>query len=187
MKSRFIIMHLAPQQDDWAKWAIGAGIHPVCIAFSNFKPQFITDITISPDIENTHCPRTLTNMFRIWMTQDYPKSVEYAYLGGAAGSLAASEFLAFVRIWQHLPNVEQILKDPTGFQAPTKPDILFALSGALAAKATKKNAANFFSVVSKLGRDFSVLAVRDALRRDSGLMEVDQFTEWVVAHQDVVL
>lgn len=187
VKSRFFIMHLGCNQEDWALWAMKNGIDPVCISFTNYRPEFISNVEVSPDLQNLPCPRNMTEMFRCWMTHDYPKAAEHAYLAGRGGSVATSEFLAFARVWEHLPDVNKCLKDPDSFQVPTKPDILYALSGALAAKADKKNAANFFKACSRLGKDFSVLAVRDALRRDKSLLDVDQFTDWLVAHQDVIL
>lgn len=187
VKSRFVILHLGCNQEDWALHATKLGIHPVCISFTNWRPEFIIDIKISPDLENLHCPRTMTKMFQIWMTQNYPKQAEHPYLAGAAGSSAASEFLSFVRIWQDLPDINEVLAKPDSFKVPTKPDVMYALAGALSSRAGKKNATAFFKASARLGKDFSVLAVRDALRRDKSLLDVPQFTEWVVEHQDIFL
>lgn len=187
VKSRFVILHLGCSQGDWAIHASKIGIHPVCISFTNWRPEFIEDVKVSPDLENLHCPRTMTKMFMIWMTQNYPKQAEHPYLAGAAGPIAASEFLSFVRIWQDLPNIDDVLAKPDTFKVPTKPDVMYALAGALSSKACKKNAVAFFKASARLGKDFSVLAVRDALRRDKSLLDVPQFTDWVVEHQDIFL
>lgn len=187
VKSRFCILNLQPHQEDWAGWAVKNGIAPVCISFTNFKPEYLTDIKQSPDIENLHCPRTLTKMFQTWMGQDYPKRAEHAYLSGFAGNEVVADFLAFVRIWTELPDIDKALKDPNTLTVPNKPDVRYALAGALAARATVDNASAFYSCVQKLGVDFSIVAVRDALRRDRSLIKAPEFTSWVVENQDIIL
>jgi hypothetical protein len=187
VKSRCTIMNLEPSQQDWALWASNRGISPVCIAFTNWRPEFLTTIKQTPEIANLHCPRTMTTMFRIWQSGGYPKRAEHAYLAGAAGAEVAAEFLSFVRIWQELPDIDKCLADPTTMPKTEKPDIKFAMAGALSARADKKNAKAFYKCAEQLGPDFCVVAIRDALRRDNSLIHVPEFTDWVIKNQDIVL
>jgi hypothetical protein len=173
--------------DDWCKWALAQDWMPTeCIAFIRYRPSFLLDFRPTTNMTNSPSPRTVSKAFRQY-AKGIPRGCEYPLLEGAAGAGFAGEFLGFVRIFNSLPNPDMVLMNPKSYKVPTDAATLYALSGALAARANEENATRFFQAISRLPEEFSILSVRDALGRKEELANVRDFTNWVVEHQDVLL
>lgn len=187
VKSRFdTIVELETDLNDWCKWALKNDLPSECIAFIRFRPNFLVDFKPTPDITNSPCPRTVSKAFRMYQ-QGIPGGIEFTVLGGAGGPGFASEFMGFVKIHRSLPNPDVVLMDPENYKVPTDPATLYALSGALAARANEENAGRFFKAIGRLPQEFSITAVRDAFSRNEDLANVREFTEWVTNNQEVLL
>jgi hypothetical protein len=68
-----------------------------------------------------------------------PEGLEYELISGAAGEGFAAEFMGFLRIFESLPDLATILADPDNSPVPTEPSVLFAVVGALVARAERQN------------------------------------------------
>lgn len=181
VKSRFeTIVELDAHLDDWCSWAIDADIAPELIAFLRFQPDLLCKFTASADLTNSPVPRTWSHASEI-LSWNLPQSVQSAAIAGAVGEGAAAEFLAFVKIYRELPNVDQILIDPDHGEVPTAPATLYALSGALAHRATDQNfgrVARYTERMVQAGKaEFGVLLVRDALRRHPSVASTQAFVK----------
>ena len=111
---------------------------------------------------------------------------EYEYFKGTVGEGAAAEFSGFLKIARKLPNPDGILLHPETADVPTDPATCYALAGALAQRSTTNNFSKVITYVSRMAPEFSVLAVSMAVRRDDELTETQAFTQWSIAHQEVL-
>lgn len=181
VKSRFgAIVELEANLDDWCAWAIDANIAPELIAFLRFQPDLLCKFTASADLTNCPVPRTWHHAARI-LDLGLPQSIQAAAISGAVGEGAASEFLAFVRLYRELPSVDAIILDPDKGEIPTTPNVLYALSGALAHRTTEQNfgrVAKYIDRMVNAGRgEFGVLLVRDAIRRHPTITSTQAFVK----------
>jgi hypothetical protein len=112
--------------------------------------------------------------------------LEYDNFMGAVGEGAAAEFVGFLKIFRKLPNPDAVLLHPTTADVPSDPATLYALSGALSSRATVANFDRVTAYVERMPKEFSVLAVSMAVRRDAQLSNTAAFTQWAVKHQDVL-
>jgi len=184
VKSRFTsIIHLEPDIESWKVWALGHGVAPVVVAFLSFRPDLLNDFRPSADIHNSPCPRTWASLASL--VSDGLDSLPW--LAGAVGQAAAAEFLAFLAIWRDLPSIDGILLDPAGADVPSEPSALYAVSGALASAATVGNWARVMTYGARLPREFGVLLVRDAVRRDKGLQHTPEFVKWASDNADLLM
>jgi hypothetical protein len=115
-----------------------------------------------------------------------PSASEYECFKGAVGEGAAAEFVGFVRIYRKLPNPDSILLSPTTSEVPTDPATLYALSGALAERASNSNFDRVCTYAERMPPEFSVLTISYAARKKPELASTQAFTKWAVAHQDVL-
>lgn len=188
VKSRFAtIIEMETDLDDWCEWALAAGMPTELVAFIRFRPNFLVDWKPQHDIVNGPCPRTIAKAGELMLGNVIPPGHEFEVFAGAAGDGFASEFTGFLKIFRSLPNPDVVLMQPDKFEVPKDPATLYALSGALASRANEDNADRFFKAVSRLPGEFSVLSVRDALRREAALANVRSFIQWTVKNQDVML
>jgi hypothetical protein len=183
VKSRFAsIVELSPTIDDWCNWAIDHDVPPELIAFLRFSPDKLSAFTATTDLTNSPTPRTWAAAGRL-LSWNLAPSVRHELLAGAIGEGAAVELLAFLRLYAELPNIDQILIDPTSAQLPTTPAAAYAVCSALAHRTT---AANFERVAQYAQRlidaaraEFAVLLVRDALRRQPDIAQTSAFVRLV--------
>ena len=115
-----------------------------------------------------------------------PSEAEFETFKGAVGEGAAAEFVGFVRIYRKLPNPDAVLMNPTTADVPSDPATLYALSGALAERATENNFERVCQYSERMPADFSVLTVSYASRKKPELANTQAFNKWVLAHQDVL-
>jgi hypothetical protein len=179
VKSRFAsIVELVPDVDSWCQWALDHNVPPELIAFLRFKPDLLCAFTASNDLVNSPVPRTWSHAAKI-LDLGLPAGVQHAALAGAVGDAAATELLAFLRLYAQLPNIDQILLTPTTAPIPTAPASLYAVASALAYRANKGNfdrIAQYCTRLMSAHGEFAALCVRDCVRRQP---DVTQTTAYV--------
>ena len=187
VKSRFsAILELEVNVDDWVDWAIENDMPTELIAFIRFRPNLLHDFKPTADIINTPNPRTVANVGKI-MNAGLPQETEYEMISGAAGEGFAAEFLGFLKVYRDFPDIEKLIANPDSADVPDEPSTLFAVCGALSAKANKKNFGNIIKFTDRLPGEFQVLLIKDAIKRNKSLANSTEFSTWAIKHADVVL
>ncbi len=181
--NRFAHIYVEPDAEAWRAWAVGAGVHPLVVAFVAFRPNLLHDMT-ARDARSFPTPRTWETVAKF---VDAPDGIRFNATTSIIGEAAASEFEGFVRIFRSLPSLDSIIADPTGSMVPTDHGALYAVACGLSSRATQDNLANILTYVGRLPREFSVLTMVDAHRRDPGLSHTTAFGDWCRANQDITL
>ena len=183
LRNRETVLEFDTHLDDWTSWAIDNGVKPEVVAFIRFRPNLLHDF--DPQRDQNATPRSwVEGVSDVLGT--VPAEAEYECFKGAVGEGAAAEFVGFVKIFRTLPNPDAILLNPTTSDVPKDPATLYALSGALADRATEANMERVCTYAERMGGDFSVLTVSYAARKKPELTNTQAFTKWSIAHQDVL-
>lgn len=198
--NRFVHLDLEVSNDDWQDWALEAGINPTVRAFLRFKTGCLHQFDAASGDRAFATPRAwefVSNLLPV-----ASEETRYSLVGGAVGAGAAAEFEAFWRTWHELPDVDELLADPERGKVPSKPDVLYALCGAMADRAKgmpagDKRLAALVRYGSRLPREFGMLLLRDALALNNQakaagagkppLMEVAEMQQWLRDNQDLLL
>lgn len=186
VKSRFAtILEVTADLDDWCVWALRNGIAPEVVSFLRFRPAALHDFRPTADLVNSACPRTWAYAGRL-VTLGI---VDLETLAGAVGEGHATEFVAFLAVWRKLPSIDGILLNPDAAPVPDDADAatLYAVSGALAHRASMQTAGRIIRYAGRLPAEFSVLCVRDAYRRCPDIAQTPEFIRWAAEHSDVLL
>ena len=188
VKSRFCsIIKLDVDLEDWVSWAINKGNIPTeLIAFIRFRPNLLDDFKPTADLTNSSCPRTVENCAK-WMNANLPRELEYEVFSGAAGEGFASELMSFLKIFRQLPNPDRVLMDPEKANVPTDPATLYAICGALAARASEQNMNRVVKYSNRLPDEFSVLMIRDSVKNEPQVADTRAFIDWASEHKDVLI
>jgi hypothetical protein len=185
VKSRFAtIIELVPDREDWVRWALAAGMPTELIAFIRFREKFLFDFKPTADLVNSPCPRTVANVGKL-MKMGIPRGLEFEVFKGAAGEGFAAEFMGFLRIYRNLPNPDLVLMQPDTAEVPTDPAVLYALCGALSARASDQTADRLFRYYNRLPPEFSVMAARDTFHAHPDVAQTRSAIEWHSKHADV--
>jgi hypothetical protein len=162
---------------------INNGVKPEVISFIRFRPGLLHEFDAQRDSNPT--PRSwVEGVSDVLGT--VPSDAEYECFKGAVGEGAAAEFVGFLRIFRKLPNPDNILLNPTSGEVPTDPATLYALSGAIAERATEANFERVCTFAERMPPEFSVLTISYACRKKPELANTQAFTKWSIAHQDVL-
>ncbi|MHB1678654.1 MAG: hypothetical protein ACYCSS_14205, partial [Sulfuriferula sp.] len=137
------------------------------------------------DMENFPCPRTWVYVGKA-MQMRLPSDLEFAAFAGAVGEGAAIELKGFLTMLRsNLPSIDGILLDPDSASIPTKPDLLWAVTTALAKKVTTNNCGRVFRYAERLYEsglsEFAVLMLKDVLRLCSAVTSMPEWTSLCVS------
>jgi hypothetical protein len=183
VKGRFTIVELEPSEKDWTDWAIKHNQPPELIAFIRWKSSTSESVlyNFEPTLEmrNSPNPRNVAAAGE-WIADGLPEHILTPLIAGRCGAGFAHEFMAFYRMHKALPDPDLLIANPDKFTLPdkSKPDQLFAICGALAAKANKQNFDNIMKIANKIPVEFSVMMVQDIIIAKNELAETSAFDNW---------
>jgi len=169
--------------DDWTVWALDNDIDPVLIQFLRFRPGLLSDFDANRFANPT--PRTWERVNLI--PESLAKDLFYDNVAGEVGEGAAAEYTGFRKIYASLPDVDSVLLSPDTAEVPTDPATLFALTGALANKATKDNFDRVTKYTARLPREFDVMCTKDAIRKTPDVRRTRSFIEWASRNAEVLM
>jgi len=184
LANRFAHVDFDPDFDDWRAWALAKDFKPEVLNFINFRPGLLNDF--DPDKRAFPTPRAWEFVNRI-IDQSKTPAVERALIAGSVGDGAAAEFAAFLKIFRNLPNPDAVLMAPKSAQVPEDLATLYALCGALAARASETNFERLTEYCGRLKEEFQVLCIRDAVTRNRDLANHQAFTNWAIKNASVLI
>lgn len=183
LRNRETVLEFDTHLDDSTTWMIDHGVRPEVVSFLRFRPGLLHDH--DPQRDSNPTPRAWVEGVSDVLGIVSPDA-EYECFKGAVGEGAAAEFVGFMRIFRKLPNPDAILLNPTAGDVPTDPATLYALSGAIAQRATEGNFDRVCTYAERMPPEFSVLTISHATRRNPDLAGTQAFTTWCVKHQSVL-
>jgi hypothetical protein len=177
LSNRFVHLEMEPDVDDWCRWAVRSNIEPAVIAFIRWRPELLHKFSRTDRAFPT--PRSWEFVSQI-TAQKPGKDLEESLYSGAVGGDASTEYISFLRLFRNLPNIDAILLNPASAPVPSEPSTLFAISSALARRASVTNFGRVLTYMDRLPQEYGVYCVQDAVRRDGALASTPEFTRWSV-------
>ncbi len=184
--NRFAHIDIEADLESFTEWANASGLHPMMIAFHRFREgKFLHDMK-KVDSMAFPSPRSWAQAARL---ADAPAGDRLYLIGGLVGEEFAAEFDGFLRTYEQLPAIDQVILDPDGAKVPSEDEVAarYAISSALASRAKSDNFQNIMRYLNRMPREFATMVVVDACRRDPGLTHTQAFIEWAKKNADVTL
>lgn len=169
--------------DDWAEWALGAGVDHVLVQFLRFKPDLLT--AFDPNARVSPTPRAWERVSMI--PAGMPPTMFMANVAGDVGDGAAAAYTAFRKIYESLPDPDEIMMNPAKAKIPEKMDVLYALTGAIAHRITEDNFDRAIEFINRMPPEFSVMCVQDAMKLTPEIKKTKAFVQWAVKNSKVVI
>jgi len=169
--------------DDLCEYALNAGWPVELIQFLRFRPGLISDFD-----PNRFCNPTPRSWERTsYIPDSLPEQLYFDNVAGEVGEGAAAEYTGFRKIFRALPNIDALLLDPKGADVPDDPAVRFAITGALARKATKDNFDRITTYTARLPKEFDVMTVKDSLKLCKDVQNTRSFSEWATRNAEVLM
>lgn len=184
LANRFTHIDFEVHFDDWRAWAVHNNIKPEIVNFISFRPNLLNDF--DPDKRAFPTPRSWEFVSKIIDGSATPE-VERALISGSVGDGASAELAGFLKIYRNLPNPDAVLMNPKKADVPTDPATLYALCGALSARASEANFDRLVEYCERMKPEFQVLCVRDSVTRNRDLAHTGAFNKWAVANASVLI
>lgn len=184
LANRLIHLDFEVNMDDWSNWAIENNVNTELLAFIRFRPNLLH--AFDPNQRAFPSPRSWKFVDDL-LKQQPQKSIEYEVYKGTVGEGAASEFMAFLRIYRDLPNPDAVIMNPSSSPVPEDPATLYALSTSLAERASMQTFDNIITYADRMPIEFQVVLVRDSLKRRAEVSSTRSFVTWASKHANVLV
>jgi len=180
LTNRFSVWQAEPHIDDFTHYAAQAGCNDKVMAFLRFRADYLHKFSGKDYTSGMQFP-TPRGWMRVsdHMRLDLPDQDMHELIRGDVGEEAGQEFITFCLNYEGLVSVEEIMADPV--HAPVPPDIgkRYAVTMALAARMDKNTTDKAWTYLKRMPRDFQVLAVTLAYRRNkTEIMRTAMFAEF---------
>jgi len=192
LANRLIHLEVYADLEDWKNWAIPSAVDSRVVGFLSFRPELLYKFPQgAAEIRGFPSPRTWEFVSTIIKNFPHPEEA-FPLLVGCVGEGAASEFVAFCRNAENLPDPEEILSGEETY-VPSSPDLRYAILSALVFCLTKDPAGsrleNMFNYLAYFPVEFQTLAVTDLIRAGlrSQMLALPGFRDWVSKHSQVLL
>lgn len=173
--------------EDWAAWAVSHNIRPEILSFINFRPSSLHVFRPASGDRAFASPRSWEKMSAILNAQLDDAQLP-AVAAGCVGQGPAAEFVAFLRTYRDLPDLDAVFSAPDTTSVPTEPSVVYALVGAMVErlKNDKQVAGAFSRYCARMGAAFATVAFRDGLVARSDLLREPAASEWLGEHSELL-
>ena len=168
--------------DDWCEWALEHDISIELIQFLRFRPNMLSDFDPNRAINPT--PRSWEMADQVDDT--LPSDLYFFNLAGLVGEGAAAEYTGFKRIYDLLPDVNDIIRNPDDADVPDDLPVLFALVGALASQSTVDVFEKLAAFIDRLPPEFQVMYVLNVKKREPKIIDSKRFVQWAVKNANLL-
>jgi len=167
LANRLLHLEIEASFESWNRWAIENRINKMVLGFLKFKPDYLNTFDPQDGSLAFATPRTWEMVSNILNTISSDINEVYDLIAGLIGVGTATEFKGFCKIYNDLPNVEDIFLGKN-VSVPKNTDVLYALSSAMVCLAREKEdneeaISNSVKYASKLPADYSFVLLKDYL------------------------
>jgi MoxR-like ATPase len=171
----------------WVDWANSHNIDHRIISLIKFKPELLHRFDTSTNELTFPCPRTWEFASKVLTGTKTIDHINKIRLAGTVGEGAAVELATYAEIYQNLPTIEQILKNPkSGWKVPTEPSELYAVTTMLAHNSTPDSIEKLIVAINRLPTDFQVITFKDIYKRTPVLKGHPVIKEWIAKHAHII-
>lgn len=183
--NRMVHLVLEAKYEDFKDWAIKNEIHPYIIGFLGFRVDLLSSEVPTANETNPAFPTPRSWSMLSNIIKSHP--IESAIVYGTVGYAVGVEFLAFIKLYKNLPDIDAILKGESQ-ESPDRADTLYALCSALIERYSNiKEADNLLEYSKSLPVEFSVMLIKDLIVKDESISELQSFESWLESYGDYIV
>ena len=186
LANRFAHIHVEPDPEAFVRWALSQDFMGHLVpGFIKFRPNLLHSME-GADLFAFPSPRTWAQVAR--NIEDCEPEMMLKVVAALVGDGAAGEFAAYMRTID-LPDLDDIVANPSKCKIPKEPSSKYALSCMLARYMARDNIDKIMIYVRRtdFGKDFEIATVWDATKRDTSLTETKAFTDFANRNADMQL
>ena len=187
LANRFLHIEVEGSFKSWKQWAIHSGIHPKVLGFLTFRQNYLMKFDAASEELAFATPRAWEMVSNIlnYVSDDVDKVL--SLISGVVGSGVAVEFRTWTRVYDDLPDLEDIF-DGKNPKLPTGTDAMYALTAAMTAyarahKEELSRIAHSIAYADRMAPDFAAMLMKDYLYIEKDykekLLQIPTFARWL--------
>ena len=181
LANRFVHFEMEVDVEDWKYWAYQKTLDERVISYISYKSEHLFTFDSKSDTKSFATPRSWEYVDSI-LKSSLNSELLLDCLSGAVGKDVAVSFLAFSKVMNRLPNIQNILLYGKG-EYSDEVDVLYALSTGLVSAYLKDESEesldNLLSYTLELKSEFAVMCVQDLQRNGVAMEHSEVFKIWV--------
>ena len=185
VRNRLAHYELEADLEDWCHWDVSNGVDTSLVAFIRYRPNLLYDFNAENYAFPT--PRSWSYVDKRLKLPNVDEETLFYGVSSLVGDGPAGEYVAFREIYDALPDIDYLIDNPQSYKSDDSPAVLYALSGALAARACNEKMDNIVKVIKKMPTEFQVIAVKQSLIKDQTVLQHDAVDKWVSENSTVIL
>lgn len=171
--SRFAHFYIELNFEEWQEWAVQNDISPLITGFLSFKPDCL--YTFNPD---SHLPYASP---RTWqMVNKLMPNISLPLVASLLGSAVAYEFMAYLDSHLEVPNILDILNDPSNYPIPNKLGIQWATL-TMTVSHLEKDIDGCIYYLNRFSPELQVVALREIKGRYPKLLDNATVRSWIIS------
>lgn len=183
LRDRFACAILETTIDDVATHFVKKGHDPRLVAFLRSRPDLLH---ADPDVSDMSfpTPRSWERVAHVLKVVPNDTGTLAPYVSADVGEGAALEFCGWLGMCDKLPDPKEVLKNPRKHPIPDELDIRYAMAAGLAHAVDEKTMDALIIVGERMGTEYSIASVKDAITRDPSLGDTPAFSRFVEKNYD---
>lgn len=184
--NRFIHLDYTVDNEDWMDWAVKNGISDTTRGYLRMQPGDLCVDKIEPGVRAFNTPRTWAFADKV-VNSKMRKEVMLPLLEGTIGEGIATKLMGFARDRAHMPDLDRIATHPEDVMVPDSPSVRYAVLAGIEPRVNTSNFENYLKYVKRMSKDFEVVFVTAADRRDDKISETKAFTSWIRENRTLLI
>ena len=179
LKDRLMHLKLETDVEGVREYALASGWLPEITTFLEERPEWLQKF--DPKQDASPSPRSWERVNTI-LGLNLPKEEEMYAIQGMIGEGAVADFVGYLRIWQDMPRVKDVLAQAATHAIPKDAAIMYALCSSMAHHANKSNIKDILTFVKRFeNKEFAVFCMTDTLKRFPELKKETVVTQWFMS------
>ena len=183
LANRFAHIGVVPHLESTVEHFNRKRLNPMLTAFLRFRPELLHDMGDGSSIAFP-TPRSWEEAAKVIGTEN--SDLRLRCLAGHVGEGAGTEANNFIRLYDDLPSIDNIVRNPTSAKLPQNRAAQFAITSALAYHADRERLPHMTTYMKRLSREFQVTFGMDYGTMHPKLTETQSYIDWSMENQDVL-
>ena len=187
LANRFVFIKVKTSSKVWLQWAAGNGVRPEVTSFFRMHDNLLHAFEASQQCNPT--PRSWAYVSTI-LDLPVDAQVRSSLIAGAVGEGAANVFEGHLRLWEQVPDLDEVLADPENAPVPhgeNAPGITYALAAKLSRIINEKNADAAITYLRRLPVEYGVVAMKEATAVNEKLFMAKPVRKWFADNSSLMV
>ena len=181
---RFVHITIESNVDITIAYARKNNWHPLIPAWLRFRPALLNTFEQSKKNSTEYsfaCEASYESLSKLLLANpEMSEAVKLELMSGILGKAVASEFYAFERVYNDLPDMKVLRENPATYPISTEPSVLYATLGALSHGITAREFDRIWPFIKRLQSEFITMFVKDAYKiTDGSISKTKAWDEYV--------